>query len=145
MKTNYGTISRLSETLSRMSGLTGRAGFAIARTKRMLKQEAETFEELRSNLVKKYGEKNKDDSISVKPGGQNWNDFLKEYTELYQKEVDVDIIQLKSDEYNIDDIYCENATADDYEIFEAFMVEKKEDEADDKSDKGGDDKEDVGE
>ena len=125
MKITYGMLFKLSETLNRMSGLTGKPGFSIAKTKRAIAQETEVFVELRDNLVTKYGESNENGGYSIKPGSKHWEEFIAEFSELHGEEVDVDIHRLSADEYDIDKMYCENATAADYELFELIMVEKK--------------------
>lgn len=126
MKINYGALNALSETLNRMSGLTGKAGFAIARTKRSIRSETEVFMELRDNLVKKYGKKNENETVSIAPGDEHWEEFLLEFRKLFEREADVEIHQLDESDYDPDSMYCETAKADDYELFEAVMVKREE-------------------
>ena len=148
MKMTYGVLNALNENLRKMSGLTGKVGYAIAKTKRSIAAEAGVFAELRDNLITKYGEET-ENGYSVKPGSKHWNEFLKEYGELYSKEVDVTIHKISHEDFDIDKIYCENASADDYDIFEELMVEKekkeekeeKEEKNDNNSSKGSGDQE----
>lgn len=138
MKMNYGALNALSEALNRMSGLTGRAGFAIARTKRSIRSEVEVFGELRDNLVRKYGKKKENGAISIAPGDERWGEFLAEFQELFVRETEVELYQLSKDEFDPDGIYCESAKADDYELFEAMMVkaEEKEEQEEQEEQKG---------
>lgn len=121
-KLTYGELDALSECLNRMSGLTEKYGFAIAKTKRSLASEAGVFRELKDNLVIKYGTKNEDGITSIKSGDKNWVEFAKLYNELCTREVEVEIFQVEG--FELDDVYCPTAKADDYAIFEAYMVEK---------------------
>lgn len=142
MKTNYGTIDAIMSTLERMSGLTGDPGYAIAKTKRYIRPEVDVFRELRDNLVKKYGTEKADGNIAVMPDSPNWPAFAKEYGELFDHEVEVELYQL--DRFDIDALRCENASAHDYDIFEQFMVKRKEGGVDDKPAESGTDKDDDG-
>ena len=123
-KIAYGELDVLAEALQRMEGLTGEAGFAIAKTKRAINAEAGIFAELRNNLVKKYGKTDERGGISVKPGDENWNAFLEEYTALYTKEAEVELSQVAR--FDLDALYCPSAKASDYDIFEKYMVKEPE-------------------
>lgn len=124
MKTTltYGELDVLGQCLNRMSGLTDKYGFAIAKTKRSLASEVGVFQELKDNLVIKYGTKRKDGTTSIKPGDENWVEFVKLYNELCAKKVDVEIFQVEG--FELDDVFCPTANADDYVIFEDYMVVK---------------------
>ena len=49
------------------------------------------IEAQRIKLIEKYGEKNKQGNINVPPDSENWNNFAKDFGELLNEEVDVEI------------------------------------------------------
>lgn len=130
MKIKYGELNRLFETLSRMSGLTGKEGYAIAKTKIAIRDEVSVFVELRDGLFQKYGSAD-GDRLIVKTDAPEYETFIKEFAELCNKEIDVNIHQIPEAEYSLDKVYCDSAQAEDYEVFDQYMVDRK-----DNSDKG---------
>lgn len=138
MRTDLGTLNRLMEALERMSGLTGEPGYAIAKTKRMIRQDVEVFRELRDGLVRKYGSE-ENGQISVKPDSPGWAEFLSQYKELYARPVDADLYRVSR--FDLDEVRCDKASAEDYDIFEHFMVRRV---RDDKPVPDGVDQEDAG-
>ena len=123
MKLKNGDISRLYEALTRLSGLTGKEGLAVAKTKLAIRDDAAAFVEVRDNIFRRYGTE-EDGRLVVRLDSPNYEDFLKEITELANEEVDVNLDQIPEAEYNIDRIYCETAQAEDYEVFDRLMVDR---------------------
>lgn len=123
MKLKNGDISRLYEALARLSGLTGKEGLAVAKTKLAIRDDAAAFVEVRDNIFRRYGTE-EDGRLVVRLDSPNYEDFLKEITELANKEADVNLHQIPESEYNIDRIYCETAQAEDYEVFDRLMVDR---------------------
>ena len=123
MKLKNGDISRLYEALTRLSGLTGKEGLAVAKTKLAIRDDAAAFVEVRDNIFRRYGTE-EDGRLVVRLDSPNYDEFLKEITELANEEVDVDLHQIPEAEYNIDRIYCETAQAKDYEVFDRLMVDR---------------------
>ena len=123
MKLKNGDISRLYEALTRLSGLTGKEGLAVAKTKLAIRDDAAAFVEVKDNIFRRYGTE-KDGRLMVRLDSPNYDDFLKEITELANEEVDVNLHQIPESEYNIDRIYCETAQAEDYEVFDRLMVDR---------------------
>lgn len=123
MKLKNGDISRLYEALTRLSGLTGKEGLAVAKTKLAIRDDAAAFVEVRDNIFRRYGTEEAG-RLVVHLDSPNYEDFLKEITELANEEVDADLHQIPEAEYNIDRIYCETAQAEDYEVFDRLMVDR---------------------
>ena len=123
MKLKNGDISRLYEALTRLSGLTGKEGLAVAKTKLAIRDDAAAFVEVRDNIFRRYGTEEAG-RLVVRLDSPNYDEFLKEITELANKEADVDLHQIPESEYNIDRIYCKTAQAEDYEVFDRLMVDR---------------------
>ena len=116
--TNYSFIMEANAALVRMSSLTGKIGFAIMRTRNALKPEIDIIDEMRNNLIKKYGKDGK-----IKPEDDGWNAFIKEYIDfLNDTKVDIEIHQIEPDEWNDDAVYCESAQAQDYFLVKSLLV-----------------------
>ena len=121
MKLAYAVVEMLYEALQRFGGLTGEYGLAIAKSRSGLEKEFLAFAEVKNNLVNKYGK----DGF-VRPEMPRYNEFVPEYEKLMNTMTDVEIYPVEDADFTPDKIYCETATANDYAIFEQFMVKKPE-------------------
>ena len=119
----YAQIIQLTETLKRMVTLTGDAGHAVARSLSALNREYQIIMQCNTAIFQKYGEAQPDGSYTVKSDSEHKDDFIRERNELMAREVDVKLSKIPKDKFNIDDIYCPEARALDYLIFEEMMVE----------------------
>ena len=117
----YGALDTVMGAFRRMGTLTGRVGFAIMRNERILRQDYEMLVEMRDKMIRKYAPEGADRILPTDPG---FKDFEKEYLELLQTTVDFEPYQIGAEEYDIESVYCENATADDYGIVEAIILKK---------------------
>lgn len=126
MQMKYSDIYDLYNALLRMQDVSGfRIAWAVAKNIKGLKTEAEFFENRRLNLLKKYG-KEKDGRVSVNTHDENFEEFLKEFKELSEKETDVELYKIR-DDIQEDDIRSETARAGDYLMFITWIVEDKDD------------------
>ena len=76
MKLKNGDISRLYEALTRLSGLTGKEGLAVAKTKLAIRDDAAAFVEVRDNIFRRYGTE-EDGRLVVRLDSPNYEEFLK--------------------------------------------------------------------
>lgn len=72
-----------------------KGSFSIARNLKKLTSELETYKEERANLIKQYS----GDSDSINPENPRWNEFYKEYLELSNVDVSVDINTITEDDF----------------------------------------------
>jgi hypothetical protein len=105
--------------LGRMGTLTGRAGYAIMRNERLLRTDYEMLVEMRDKMIRKYAPEGADRIMQTDPG---FKGFEKEYTDFLQNTVDFEPYTISPEEYDVENVYCEKATAEDYRIVEALIV-----------------------
>ena len=110
MQMRYGTIYELYSALLRMQDVSGfKIAWAVAKNIKILQTEAGFFENQRIKLLKKYGQE-KDGKLSINTHDEHFEDFFREFTELSDMQVDVDLYKVK-DDIKEDDIRSETATA----------------------------------
>lgn len=115
-------VYELYSALGRMGEVSVmKAAYAIAKTMRNLKDEAEFFESQRNRLVKKYG-KEEDGRLTISMESPNWNTFQKEFNEMATDEVDVDIHQVE--DATMEDFMAEGVKAKDYGLAMEYLVKK---------------------
>lgn len=125
MKLSNAVMVTLYNTLEKFPSATGKIGYAIARSKRILKENLADYEDARSILIKKYGKETEDGDWIVKnEKGYKYKEFMKEFNELLGISVDVDLYQLEYTDFEIP--YNENASVQDYDIIEEYLIKKPE-------------------
>lgn len=72
-----------------------KGSFSIARNLKKLTSELETYKEERANLIKQYS----GDSDSINPENPRWNEFYKEYLELSNVDVSVEINTISEEDF----------------------------------------------
>jgi hypothetical protein len=77
--------------LMRNKGLAARVAFKIACVGKPVYEQMDAFDKAKRGLVEKFGEKDADGGISVKPASPNWPAFEREYLALMATEVELDI------------------------------------------------------
>ena len=77
--------------LMKNKGLAARVAWKIATAGKPVYDQMEQFDKVKRGLIEKFGEKDEDGGLSVKPGSKNWAEFEKEYMGLMATEVELDI------------------------------------------------------
>ena len=99
MKFTYEKINNVKPSLTKLAKLDLKAVEAVklARLLGKVETELKPLEETQRNLWIKYGEEIKNGEYKIKP--ENYTSFSKEYQELLESEIDIDIekIVIKSD------------------------------------------------
>ncbi len=72
-----------------------KGSFSIARNLKKLTSELETYKEERANLIKQYS----GDSDSINPENPHWDEFYKEYLELSNVDVSVEINTISEEDF----------------------------------------------
>lgn len=76
-----------------------KVGYIIARNYRIISDMLIEFTMFKNELIQKYGEKNEEsNSITIKPGSENFENFLEEFNEIKDIEHEVNLMKLKYDE-----------------------------------------------
>ncbi len=126
MKISNGALLLLNGTLVKFPSATGKIGYAIARIKRAIAPQIESIDEVRNNLIKKYGSENENGVYEVKETDtENYSKFIEEFTEILNIEEEYDVYKIKPEEFNLDNLYSDSATVNDYEVVEALLVDRK--------------------
>ncbi len=115
MKIKNGYMANALESLMKFQEQTGKTGYAIMRNIRILQPNLEDFEKVRLNLFKKYGSTDDDgNNYSISKESENYNEFIKEYEELLNIEVDIELYQIDASDVNFQ--RTDNASVKDYMI-----------------------------
>ena len=123
----YIALDDIIGALQRMSGLTGRAGYAVMRTLDKIEPEYRIYNKLRTNLIKKYAPEGKN---GIEPTDPGWNDFMRDYVDFLNTEVEIDPYMVDPEEYDLDKLYCETAKGSDYKLVQALIVREEKENAD---------------
>lgn len=124
MKLTNLAIINILNCFSKFPLATGKAGYAIARNKRLLSNELKDFEEARNALLQKYGTKTKDGNYTIDPNkSENAEIFNKEISEVLGIEIDIEPWQVFRDEWEIP--YSDSASVNDYDLLETFLVKER--------------------
>lgn len=92
------------ETLKPLLPHRDKIGYIAARNTRILNDTLTEYFTFKSDLIKKYGEPDKDengnelDTISVKPNSENFSEFVKEFDTIKNIEHEVNLMTIKYDE-----------------------------------------------
>jgi len=115
-------IQDLYNVTEHLLSLSGPAARTIAENRRILRPHVQMFSERRDALITKYA----DESGAVKQWSENWDKFLKDFTDLLNWDVDVVLKKLPADT-DIDAFSCDTATVRDLDLAMEFFVEASED------------------
>ena len=115
-------IQDLYNVTEHLLSLSGPAARTIAENRRILRPHVQMFSERRDALITKYA----DESGAVKQGSENWDKFIKDFTDLLNWDVDVALKKLPADT-GIDAFSCDTATVRDLDLAMEFFVEAPED------------------
>jgi quinol monooxygenase YgiN len=121
MKLTLNSIMNAEEVLNKLAnkqGLKAKTSFALAMNIKALSEPMNTLENVKNDLVRKYGEKEGEDSYVVKRDSKNFDKFVEEYRNLMDTETDVKIKKIKIDE--LDDT---GLTPNEF-IAISFMIEE---------------------
>lgn len=66
-----------------------KTSYGIAKIANKLNDQFKVIEDVRQGLIKKYGETDEQGNIRVKPEDKNWNEFVEEFNELMNQEVEI--------------------------------------------------------
>lgn len=101
MKLTLNSIMNAEDVLNKLAdkqGLKAKTSFALAMNIKALSEPIHTFENVKNDLVRKYGEKEGEDSYVVNRDSKNFDKFVEEYSSLMETETDVKIKKIKIDE-----------------------------------------------
>jgi predicted glycosyl hydrolase (DUF1957 family) len=70
----------------------GLTSYKVARNIRNINIELENFEKVKTELIRKYGEKKENGSIEVLES--NKDEYLKQLSEILQEEINIDVMQI---------------------------------------------------
>ncbi len=98
-----GVVSRLGQSVS----TTAKANYWVSKFVNKIKDEYKIVDEARQDLIKQYGKENEDKSFNVLP--ENMEVFMKEFAELLEAEVDLNIPNL-----NVEYLEGRNLSVDDF-------------------------------
>lgn len=101
MKLTLNSIMNSEEVLNKLAnkqGLKAKTSFALAMNIKALSEPINTLENVKNDLVRKYGEKEGEDSYVVNRDSKNFDKFVEEYRNLMDTETDVKIKKIKIDE-----------------------------------------------
>lgn len=124
MKMTNATMIALVNAIKHFSFVTGKLGYAMARTKSKCIQELEAYNEIQQKIFEKYGTFDDEaQSYYVKEDDkENYDKFNNEIIELLNAEIDVDVYMIPKADFELP--YSDSATVQDYEIIESLLVEK---------------------
>lgn len=99
-----------------MQPMPASSAFKIKRVIASLSKELEAYTESKNDLVKKYGEESDDGNIGVRPDNEHWSEFQKEFVDLVNQEIEINIPLLKPEDL-VGDISAQDLIILDF-IFE---------------------------
>ncbi len=101
MKVKNGDIFGAAEPLGELmkQKFPVKVAYGIARLASKINVEMKAIEEVRLGLVKKYGKENEKGNVEIKPDSEKWNEFIKEFNELMNQEIEFvfDKVKIPSD------------------------------------------------
>lgn len=117
-----------TETLQKLSQkeLKAKLALSIARLLKEAEREMQNFNEVRMNLIKKYGEKDENGELITDEKGNckilndNTADFSKELNDLIETEIEINANKLK-----LDDLETLDFTPSDMVSLEPFIEEEE--------------------
>ena len=127
IKMTNSSIGDVLNVLMKFDNCEGKLSYVIHKTKRKLINEYKDFEEIRNNLIRKYGEKDE----------ETGNYLIRQDSEGFQKEeimpisqdiVEVEIHQITQEEFDNSDYYNENVSTKEYDLLEALFVKREDEE-----------------
>lgn len=103
MKLTLNSIMIAEDVLNKLAdkqGLKAKTSFALAMNIKALSEPIHTFENVKNDLIRKYGEKEKEgeDTYIVNKDSKNFDKFVEEYRSLMETEIDVKIKKIKIEE-----------------------------------------------
>lgn len=121
IKITNGAILEAINAISKFGSTSGKLGYAMARTLRILQREIEDYEDAHTKLVQKYGKKT-DNGYEINPEKDKkaYESFIKDLMPILNCPIEVEIMQVESDEFDLP--YCETATVNDYNLIERLLV-----------------------
>lgn len=121
--TNFALLETI-QMLNKFDFVTGKLGYAIARTKSKMMDELRPFEQERSKLIQKYGVQGENGDYSVPQDSENFTDFAREVTAIAEETVEIDFRQVSKEVFDNTDIYSDSCSAREYDLMEALFVER---------------------
>ena len=73
MKITNGTIVELIEVINKFQDVTGKLAYAMAKNRLILGEHMKDFEEVRNNLIKKYGTEDENGNVSINQDSENYS------------------------------------------------------------------------
>ena len=93
MKVKLGQIANSVEALNKVAQqpMKATASYQVAKNLKSLSDELAAYEQSRGDLIRKYGEENKEDnSFAVDPNSSDFAKFQEEFSELLNVEVNLE-------------------------------------------------------
>lgn len=121
--TNFALLETI-QMLNKFDFVTGKLGYAIARTKSKMLDELRPFEQERTKLIQKYGVQGEDGQYFVPQDSENFTDFAREVTAIAEETVEIDFRQVSKEVFENTDIYSDSCSAREYDLMETLFVER---------------------
>jgi len=78
MKMDMATALAASNAFNKCGNVTGKTGYAIYKNAKIFSDHVAPFNQVRDNLINKYGEEDETGNKSISEASDNWPEFLKE-------------------------------------------------------------------
>lgn len=119
MKLSNLEMSNYLSYLNKISNkVIGKLAYAVSKNMRKISNELIEFENIRNELIQKYGEKNDEGTFFIKSGSDAYEKFLNEISNYTDIEHEVDIFLIEPD-----CLYTSNLNANEMLQLD-FMIEK---------------------
>lgn len=81
-----------------------KSAYKIVKLKNIIEKEYNTFQEIRDNVIKKYGEYDENGNLKIKDNNyiikeECYNDFNREINELLNEEIDISVSPLEMNDF----------------------------------------------
>lgn len=133
MKIKFNNVS-LAETLqilNKFNQVSGKLGYAISKTKKIITRQLEPFEEERQKLFQKYGEKDEQTgNLRIDQNSENFTKFMEQFKPLAQDiQIELDIFQITREEFEGNESLFEvkDATVNDFDLLQELFIKKTQD------------------
>ena len=129
IKMTNSSIGDVLNVLMKFDNCEGKLSYAIHKTKRKLINEYKDFEEIRNNLIRKYGEKDEETgNYLIRQDSEGFQKYKEEIMPISQDIVEVEIHQITQEEFDNSDYYNENVSTKEYDLLEALFVKREDEE-----------------
>lgn len=102
--TNKEIFENLSSLLKISDKVTGKVGYAVSYNIRKLSDEVPEYENMRDDLIKKYGTEDEEGKVGIRIGSEEYQKFSEEIEQYDKMEFDINIIMVKPEDLESSDL-----------------------------------------